>query len=33
VSLEVILRKGLSKSINNLIPGSYWEDVDKPFLT
>jgi hypothetical protein len=30
VSLEVILRKGFSKSISNLIPGSYWEDLDKP---
>ncbi len=30
VSLEVILRKGFSKSVSNLIPGSYWEDLDKP---
>jgi hypothetical protein len=32
VSLEVILRKGFSKNISNLIPGSYWEDLDKPAL-
>ncbi len=30
VSLEVILRKGFSKSVGNLIPGSYWEDLDGP---
>ncbi len=30
VSLEGILRKGFSKSICNLILGSYWEDLDKP---
>jgi hypothetical protein len=30
VSLEVILRKDFRKSISNLVPGSYWEDLDKP---
>ncbi len=30
MSLEDILRKGFSKSIRNLILGSYWEDLDKP---
>jgi hypothetical protein len=30
VSLEDILRKGFSKSVCNLILGSYWEDLDKP---
>jgi hypothetical protein len=30
VLLEDILRKGLSKSICDLILGSYWEDFDKP---
>ncbi len=30
VSLEDILRKGFSKSVSNLILGSYWEDLDKP---
>jgi hypothetical protein len=30
VSLEIIFRKGFSKSISDLIPGSYWEDLDKP---
>jgi hypothetical protein len=30
VLLEDILRKGFSKSISNLILGSYWEDLDKP---
>jgi hypothetical protein len=30
VSLEDILRKSFSKSICNLILGSYWEDFDKP---
>jgi hypothetical protein len=30
VSLEVILRKDFSKSVSNLIPGSYWEDLDEP---
>jgi hypothetical protein len=30
VSLEVILRKDFSKSVSNLIPGSCWEDLDKP---
>jgi hypothetical protein len=29
VSLEVILRKGFTKSISKLIPVSYWEDLDK----
>jgi hypothetical protein len=30
VSLEVILRKGIEKSISNLVPGSDWEDLDEP---
>jgi hypothetical protein len=30
VSLEDILRKGLSKGVCDLILGSYWEDLDKP---
>jgi hypothetical protein len=30
VSLEVIPRKGFSKSVSNLIPGSHWEDLDEP---
>ena len=30
LSLEDILRKGFSKSICDLILGSYWEDLDKP---
>jgi hypothetical protein len=30
VSLEVILRKGFSESISNLVSGSYWGDLDKP---
>jgi hypothetical protein len=29
VFLEVIPRKGFSKSASSLIPGSYWEDLDK----
>ncbi len=24
------MRKGFSKSVSNLIPGPYWEDLDKP---
>jgi hypothetical protein len=28
VSLEVILRKGISESVSNLIPSSYWEDLE-----
>jgi hypothetical protein len=30
MSLEVILKKGFSKSIGNLTPCSYREDLDKP---
>jgi hypothetical protein len=30
VLLEDIMRKGFSKGIDNLILGSYWEDLDKP---
>jgi hypothetical protein len=30
VSLEVILRKGFSESISDLVPGSHWEDFDMP---
>jgi hypothetical protein len=30
VSLEVILRKGFSESVSNLIPDSYWEDLENP---
>ncbi len=30
VSVEDILKKGFSKSISDLILGSYWEDLDKP---
>jgi hypothetical protein len=32
VLLEDILRKGFSKSVFDLIFGSYWEDFDKPVL-
>ncbi len=30
MSLEVILRKGFSKNFSNLVPGSYWKDLDEP---
>ncbi len=30
MSLEVILGKGFSKSISSLVPGSHWEDLDRP---
>jgi hypothetical protein len=30
VSLEVILRRGVSESVGNLIPGFYLEHLDKP---
>ncbi len=31
MSLEDILKKGFSKGVRDLILGSYWEDLDKPF--